>query len=71
MKFKAEQVSGAPTFCHECNRQLMRAPGKGLGLFYAVHLTHKSAGHRVRMHDQCARRVIRDETDYRLAAIEG
>lgn len=28
------QGSGAPSFCWVCMRQLQRAPGKGLGLFY-------------------------------------
>ena len=28
------QGSGAPSFCWQCNSQLQRAPGKGLGLFY-------------------------------------
>lgn len=28
------QGAGAPSFCWVCNRQLMRAKGKGLGLFY-------------------------------------
>ena len=31
---RARQGSGAPTFCWHCNKQLQRAPGKGLGLFY-------------------------------------
>lgn len=26
--------SGAPSFCWVCNKQLMRAKGKGLGLFH-------------------------------------
>jgi len=30
----ARQGSGAPSFCWQCRRQLRRAPGKGLGLFY-------------------------------------
>jgi hypothetical protein len=31
---RARQGSGAPTFCWHCNKQLQRAPGKGMGLFY-------------------------------------
>jgi len=29
-----QQGSGAPKFCWHCMRQLQRAPGKGLGLFF-------------------------------------
>lgn len=31
---KMLQGAGAPSFCYHCGKQLQRAPGKGLGLFY-------------------------------------
>jgi hypothetical protein len=34
MSGRARQGSGAPSFCWNCHRQLRRAPGRGLGLFY-------------------------------------
>lgn len=34
MSKRMQQGSGAPSFCWVCMRQLQRAPGKGLGLFY-------------------------------------
>lgn len=46
---KARQGSGAPSFCWECNKQLMRAPGKGLGLFY-FELVKGPDGHEHRVH---------------------
>ena len=49
---KARQGSGAPTFCWQCNRQLHRAPGKGLGLFF-FELVLGTDGHQHRIHQDC------------------
>jgi hypothetical protein len=66
----ARIVGGAPTFCHSCNRQLMRAPGKGLGLFYAVIVERKRCGgHQYRMHAECARRELQEDgTEFSLVS---
>ena len=45
-------VSGGPSFCWQCNRQLHRAPGKGLGLFYALTVRDKG-DHEHRIHGDC------------------
>ncbi len=49
MSRRMRQGSGAPTFCWQCNRQLQRAPGKGLGLFY-FELVRDRAGVEHRVH---------------------
>ena len=48
-----------PTFCWHCNRQLLRAPGKGLGLFY-FGLVAGPDGVQRRVHDQCVKRAGAD-----------
>lgn len=52
MRQKMEQGSGGPSFCWECGRQLQRAPGKGLGLFYFRIMVDK-AGNEHRVHGGC------------------
>lgn len=49
---KARQGTGFPSFCWHCNAQLMRAPGKGRGLFY-FHLVLGPDGCAHRIHDAC------------------
>lgn len=56
---KIEQGAGAPTFCWHCNRQLQRAPGKGLGLFYFARVADK-AGVPHRVHGDCIRPAVAD-----------
>jgi len=57
---KIRQGSGAPSFCWHCNRQLMRAPGKGLGLFY-FNLVLGDDGHEHRIHGgECTRQATSD-----------
>jgi len=53
------QGSGAPSFCWHCNRQLQRAPGKGLGLFY-FHLVRDAAGVQHRVHGGCVEGSVAD-----------
>lgn len=51
---RMEQGSGAPSFCWHCGKQLQRAPGKGLGLFYFRTVVDRvGAEHRV--HGDCTR----------------
>jgi hypothetical protein len=60
MKSKKTQTSsGAPTFCWQCNRQLQRAPGKGLGLFY-FRLVQDPAGYTHRVHGGCVKHAVND-----------
>ena len=55
---KMQQGSGAPSFCWHCQKQLMRAPGAGLGLFY-FNLVRGVDGELHRVHgDQCTREVM-------------
>lgn len=57
---KARQGAGAPSFCWNCNRQLQRAPGKNLGLFY-FHLVTDPGGQEHRVHgDPCLRAALGD-----------
>lgn len=57
---KLRQGSGAPSFCWHCNRQLQRAPGKGLGLFY-FNLVLGPDGNEHRVHGfPCTRDAIAD-----------
>ena len=55
---RARIGSGAPSFCWECRKQLMRAPGKGLGLFY-FELVKGPDGNEHRVHQSiCLREAI-------------
>lgn len=51
--------SGAPSFCWHCMRQLQRAKGKGLGLFYFELVVDRSDNEH-RVHQQCLREVVGD-----------
>ena len=57
---KQLQGSGAPTFCWQCGRQLMRAPGKGKGLFFFDLIEERGSGVTHRVHGQCTRLAIAD-----------
>lgn len=58
-KRRLEQGSGAPSFCWHCSKQLQRAPGKGLGLFYfRIVIDRDGIAHRV--HGDCVQWVIGD-----------
>jgi hypothetical protein len=48
-----------PTFCWHCNRQLHRAPGRGLGLFY-FQLVRDRVGVDHRVHDACVKHATVD-----------
>lgn len=57
---RLRQGSGAPSLCWHCLRQLQRAPGKGLGLFY-FNLVRDRVGVEHRVHgDPCTRLSIAD-----------
>lgn len=56
---KARTGSGAPSLCWECLRQLRRAPGKGLGLFY-FEIVKDQAGVEHRVHQDCLSDAIAD-----------
>lgn len=57
---KARQAAGAPSFCWVCNKQLMRAKGKGLGLFY-FELVEDKGGMQHRVHQSiCLPEAIAD-----------
>lgn len=56
---KLRQGSGAPSFCWHCNKQLQRAPGKGLGLFY-FELVRSRDGEEHRVHGDCAKPATAD-----------
>jgi hypothetical protein len=58
-KPKQLQGSGSPTFCWQCNRQLMRAPGKGEGLFYFSLVMDKD-GVEHRVHGGCVKQAVED-----------
>lgn len=51
--------SGAPSLCWHCLKQLQRAPGRGLGLFY-FHLVIGADGNRHRVHGDCLRPALDD-----------
>lgn len=58
-KRRLEQGSGAPSFCWHCSKQLQRAPGKGLGLFYfRIVIDQDGIAHRV--HGDCVQWAIGD-----------
>ena len=52
-------ANGSPTFCWYCNKQLRKAPGKGLGLKYFVLVTDQ-LGLDHRIHGQCAEATLAD-----------
>lgn len=56
---RLEQGSGAPSFCWHCSKQLQRAPGKGLGLFY-FRIVIDQDGVKHRVHGDCLEMVIGD-----------
>jgi len=57
---KMQTGSGAPSLCWVCLRQLQRAPGKGLGLFY-FNLVVDKAGVEHRVHGSpCFGEAIQD-----------
>lgn len=51
--------SGSPSFCWHCGRQLQRAPGKGLGLFY-FNIVRDGGGIEHRVHGDCTKPAIDD-----------
>ncbi len=60
MARRMQQGSGAPSFCWVCMRQLQRAPGKGLGLFY-FELVTDPGGQQHRVHGSpCLREALAD-----------
>lgn len=60
MSRRMRQGSGAPSMCWVCMRQLMRAPGKGLGLFY-FELVRDPSGVEHRVHGfPCLKEAIAD-----------
>lgn len=56
---RCEQGSGPPSFCWHCSKQLQRARGKGLGLFYFRSVIDND-GVRHRVHNDCVEMVIGD-----------
>jgi len=58
-KARSRQGSGAPSICWVCLKQLQRAPGKGLGLFY-FDLVRDPGGTDHRVHGQCVRVAVED-----------
>lgn len=56
---KLRQGSGSPKLCWHCGKQLQRAPGKGLGLFY-FHLVTCRDGFDHRVHGDCLDDVLGD-----------
>lgn len=59
MSKRLQQGSGSPSFCWHCSKQLMRAPGKGKGLFF-FHVVIDQDGIEHRVHGDCAAMVIGD-----------
>lgn len=56
---RLRQGSGSPTLCWYCLRQLRRAPGKGLGLFY-FNLVRDRDGIEHRVHGDCTEDALGD-----------
>ena len=56
---RMEQGSGAPSFCWHCSKQLQRAKGKGLGLFYFRTVIDQD-GVKHRVHGDCLSMVVGD-----------
>lgn len=54
-----EQGAGGPSFCWHCGRQLQRAPGRGLGLFYYRTLVDRD-GNTHRVHGDCVAAAVGD-----------
>lgn len=59
MSKRMQQGGGAPSFCWHCSKQLQRAPGKGLGLFY-FDLVIDRDGNEHRVHGDCTALAIGD-----------
>lgn len=59
MTKKLLQGSGSPSFCWHCGKQLQRAKGKGLGLFY-FNLVVDQDGNEHRVHGDCTTLVLGD-----------
>ena len=55
---KMRRASGAPSFCWHCNRQLQRAPGRGLGLFFFHLVRNPIGGHEYRVHGDCLHQTL-------------
>lgn len=53
------QTASGVSFCWHCNRQLQRAPGKGLGLFYFA-AVRAPDGHIRRVHGDCLSGAVAD-----------
>jgi hypothetical protein len=61
---KARQGNGSPSFCWVCRRQLMRAPGKGKGLFY-FEIVQDPDGIEHRVHQSiCLQEAIADRNKH-------
>jgi hypothetical protein len=56
---RMRQGSGAPSLCWHCLRQLQRAPGRGMGLFY-FNLVRDRGGAEHRVHGDCTRLALAD-----------
>lgn len=56
---RLRQASGSPSFCWHCMKQLHRAPGRGLGLFFFA-LVRDRAGVEHRVHGDCVRQAEED-----------
>ena len=50
MSARMLQGNGPPSFCYHCGKQLQRAKGKGLGLFYFNHVQIKGNDKPSRVH---------------------
>lgn len=57
-----EQGAGGPSFCWVCNKQLQRAAGKGLGLFYFHRVFDPKDPDKVphRIHGDCLKEAKND-----------
>lgn len=53
------QGSGPPNFCWHCSKQLQRAKGRGLGLFYFKIVVDQS-GVEHRVHADCVEKAATD-----------
>lgn len=62
---RCEQGIGNPKFCWHCSKQLQRAKGKGLGLFYfRTVIDPQGTEHRV--HNDCVKHVVGDGVKLKL-----
>lgn len=57
MTKRLEQGSGPPSFCWHCSKQLMRARGIGLGLFYFRTVVDQD-GVKHRVHGDCLSEAV-------------